>query len=116
MYLLIFLPTGMKTLINVEATEKFTTKTKPESVENQTTIWYKQVHQRSDYVVWFAGPLFTKRTDYLPLDPEKSRSREFRIQTFRIALKFGSSAIDMPIKFRRDTVIIKPNLMALGPE
>ena len=44
------------------------------------------------------GHLFTKRTDVLPQDLAKSRSREIRIWTFPIALKFdrhlGSTAAE----------------------
>ena len=58
------------------------------------------------------GPLFTKRTDVLP--QVKSRSRDIRVQTFRIALKFdrhlGSTAVETPVKFQSDTVVLIPNL------
>ena len=63
-----------------------------------------------------SGPLFTKRTDVLSQDPVTSRSREIRVYTFPVALKFGthlgSYAADMPIKFQRDTVIITSNITA----
>ena len=38
------------------------------------------------------GSLFTKRTDILPQDFVKSRSREIRVKTFPIALKFDRGA------------------------
>ena len=54
--------------------------------------------------------------DVLPQDLVKSRSREIRIQTFPIALKFdrhlGSSAGKMPVKFQSDTIIKTSNLAA----
>ena len=60
-----------------------------------------------------AGPLFTKRTDVLPQDLMKSRSREIRVDTFPIALKFdrqlGSSAAEMPVKFQSDKIIMTSN-------
>ena len=50
------------------------------------------------------GPLLTKRTDVLPLDLAKSRSREIRAWSFPTALKFdghlGSTATEMPVKFQ----------------
>ena len=62
------------------------------------------------------GPLFTKRTDVMPQDLVKSRSRGIRIYTFPIALKFdchiGNGAAEMPVKFENDTIIIAPNLAA----
>ena len=52
----------------------------------------------------------------LPQDLVKSLSREIRVWTFPIALKFnshiGSSAAEMPAKFQSDTIIITPNLAA----
>ena len=54
-------------------------------------------------------PLFTKRTDLLPQDLMKSRSRENRGYTFPIPLKFdrhfGSSAAEMPVKLPSDMII-----------
>ena len=69
-------------------------------------------------VVVFSWPLllFTKRTDVLPQYLVKSRSREIRVYTFPIALKFnrhfGSSVAEMPVKFQSDTNIITSNLLA----
>ena len=63
-----------------------------------------------------SGPLFTKRTDVLPEDLAKSRTREIRVETFPITLKFdrhlGSGAAEMAVKFQSDTIIITPNLAA----
>ena len=54
--------------------------------------------------------------DVLRQDLAKSRSREIRVQTGYIALKFdrhlGSTAAEMPVKFQSDTIIITPNLAA----
>ena len=66
-------------------------------------------------VVWgHPGPLFTKQTDVLPQDPVKSRSREIRVFTVSIALKFkrhlGSSAVEMPVKFQSYVINITPNI------
>ena len=62
------------------------------------------------------GLLFTKWTDVLRQDLVKSRSREIRVSTSLIALKFvrhlGSSAAEMPVKFQSDTRIITSNLAA----
>ena len=70
----------------------------------------------SQFYSYHSGALFTKLTDALPQDLVKSRSREIRVYTFPIALKFerhlGSSAAEMPIKFQSDTIIITPTLMA----
>ena len=59
------------------------------------------------------GPLFTKRTDVLPQDLVKSRSR---VDTFWIALKFDRhidrSAVEMPVKCQSDKISITPNLVA----
>ena len=49
-----------------------------------------------------SGPLFTKRTDVLPQDLVKSRSREIECHIDRIAMKFdrhlGSVAALVPVK------------------
>ena len=49
------------------------------------------------------GPLFTKRTDVLPLDLMKSRSSKIGCYNERIALKFDrhiwSAAGEVPVKF-----------------
>ena len=55
-------------------------------------------------ILFTSGPLFTKRTDVLPQDLVKSRSRAIRVETFPIAaLKFdrhiGSSAAELPVTF-----------------
>ena len=63
------------------------------------------------------APFFTKRTDVLPQDLVKSRSREIECCNDRIALKFerhlGSAAAEVPIKFQSDRKCLKPNLVAL---
>ena len=51
--------------------------------------------------------LFNKQTDVLPQDLVKSRSREVGYCNDRIALKFDSSAAEMPVKFQSDW--ISPN-------
>ena len=62
------------------------------------------------------GPLFTKRTDVLPPNIVKSRSREIDCYHDRIVLKFdrhlGSAAADMPVKFQSDWNSLNPNLAA----
>ena len=59
------------------------------------------------------GPLFTKRTDFLPQDLVKSRSREILVYSFPVALKFdkqlGSSAAEMPVKFQGVEVVKSTN-------
>ena len=61
------------------------------------------------------GLLFTYRT-YLLQNLVKCRSREIRVLTSPIALKFdrhiGSSATEMPVKFQNDTISITSNLAA----
>ena len=62
-----------------------------------------------------AGPLFTKRTDLLPQDLVKSRSREMWVYTFTIALKVErhiGNAVEMSVKFQSDTIIVTSNLVA----
>ena len=63
------------------------------------------------------GPLFTKQTDVLSQYLVKSRSREIRVYTIPIALKFdrhlGSIAAEMSGKFQSDTIILTSNLGAL---
>ena len=62
-------------------------------------------------------PLFTKRSDVLPQDLSKSRSRDIRVWAFPIDLKFDRhlaiSAVMMPVKFQSDTIIITSNLVAV---
>ena len=62
------------------------------------------------------GPLFTKRMDVLPHYLVKSLSRDIRVYNFPIPLKFDrklhSSAIETPIKFCGDTIIITSNFAA----
>ena len=62
------------------------------------------------------GPLFIEQTDVLSQDLVKSRSREIRILTFLIAIKYdrhlGSRAAEMPVKFQIDTIIMTSNLAA----
>ena len=64
-----------------------------------------------------SGPLFTKRTDVLPSDLVKSRSREIGCYDDRVALKFGrhldSSAADVPVKFQNVWKSLNPNLAPL---
>ena len=71
---------------------------------------------RTSDIATAPGHLFTKRTDALPQDLVKSRSREIRVEIFSIALKFDrhldSSTAEMPVKFQSDTSIIEPNLAA----
>ena len=60
-----------------------------------------------------SGPLFTKRTDVLPKDPVNCRSREIRVYTFLIALKFdrhlSSRASELPVKCRSNRIMITSN-------
>ena len=67
-------------------------------------------------VSMYSGHLFTKRTDVLLQDRVKSRRREIRVKTFRIARKFdrhlGSNAAEMPVKSQSNTIIITSNLAA----
>ena len=62
------------------------------------------------------GPLFTKRTDVLPQDLAKSRSRDIWAYPFQIALKFerylGNSTAEMPVKFMSDIIIMTFNFAA----
>ena len=50
-----------------------------------------------------SGPLFTERTDVLPQDLVKSRSRDIGCYDDRIALRYdshiGSAAAEMPVKY-----------------
>ena len=61
-----------------------------------------------------AEPIFTRRTDPLPQDLVKSRSREIGCFNDRSALKFdkylGSAAAD--VKFQNDFHSLNPNLGA----
>ena len=60
--------------------------------------------------------LYSLRTDFLPQNLLKSRSRKIWVYTFPIALKFdrrlGSSAAEMPDNLQSDTIIITSNLVA----
>ena len=62
------------------------------------------------------GPLFTKRTDVLPQDLVKSRSREIGWYNDRIVLKFDrhldSTACYVFIKCQSDWISLNPNLVA----
>ena len=59
-----------------------------------------------EYGTFTPGPLFTKRTDVLPWDLVKSRSRQIGCYIDSIALKFerhlGSSAAEVLVKFWSD--------------
>ena len=59
------------------------------------------------------GHLFTQRTDVLPRDLVTYRSRDIRVKTFQIALKFdrhlGSGATEIRVKFQSNTVFIRSN-------
>ena len=59
-----------------------------------------------------AGPLFTKRTDVLPQELAKSRSREIRASTLLITMKFNwhlcSTAAKIPVKSHSETIITSP--------
>ena len=61
-----------------------------------------------------AESLFTKRTDVLPQDLVKSRSREIGCYNDCIALKFDrnidSIAAQVSVKFQRDKKSLNPNL------
>ena len=63
-----------------------------------------------------AEPIFTRRTDPLPQDLVKSRSREIGCFNDRSALKFdmylGSAAADVIVKFQSDFNSLNPNLGA----
>ena len=85
----------------------------PSGIGSQNTSPWKV--RTSIYNIYHtvARPLFTMRTDVLPQDLGKSRSREIWVSIFPIALKFdshlGSSAVEMPVKFQSDTIIIPCN-------
>ena len=69
----------------------------------------KGVHNTSlNYI--YSGPLFTKRTDVLPQDLVKSRSRGIQVYTLQIASKvyrhLGISSAEMPVKFQSDTIFM----------
>ena len=71
------------------------------------------------WLLWLHKQSFlrlSKRTDVLPQDLMKSRSRKILVQAHPIALKFdrhiGNSADEMPVKCQSDGIIIKPNLAA----
>ena len=56
---------------------------------------------------------FSKGMDVLPQDLVKSQSREMRVETLSIALKFDrhidSSATEMSVKFQNGTIMITPD-------
>ena len=59
---------------------------------------------RREGEVWgilFSGPWFTKRTDVLPQDLVKSRSREIPVQTYLIALEFDKHLVSDAAETRR---------------
>ena len=62
------------------------------------------------------GPLFTKQYDVLPPNLVKSWSRETGCYGDRMAPKFdrhlGSTAADVPLKFKNDWKSLSPNLAA----
>ena len=80
------------------------------------TDWSRDTYMNTTEHVYTTESLFTKGTDVFPQDIVKSRSREIRVYTFPIALKFerhpGSIAAEMPVKFESDMVNIDPNLAA----
>ena len=57
----------------------------------------------------YPGPLFIKRTDVLPQDLVKSRSREIGFYHDRIALKFDMH-LGNTVKFQSDWKRLNPNL------
>ena len=62
------------------------------------------------------GPLFTERTDVLPQDLVKSRSREIGCYNDLIALKFDnhldSATAEVPVEFQSDWESLNLNLAA----
>ena len=74
----------------------FLSATKAPIVIIAYTIWYICIRFAPSCVVLLgvmgrfqsSGPLFTKQTDVLLVDLAKSRSREIRVYTLSIALKF----------------------------
>ena len=65
------------------------------------------------------GPLFTKRTDVLPPNLVKCRSREIGCYNNRTALKFnrhlGNAPVEVPVQFQSDRKSLYPNLAASKP-
>ena len=65
-------------------------------------------------VVYQSGPLFTKRTDVLPTNLVKPRSREIECYNHRIALKIdrhlGSAAAEVPVLLESDWKSLNPIL------
>ena len=59
---------------------------------------------------------FTKRTDVLPQDLVKTRSREVRVQNFLMKLKFcsnlGNRSANKPVKLQSDTFTMISNFEA----
>ena len=58
-----------------------------------------------------AGPLFTKRTEVLPIY-FVSKPRDSGLDRSEIYRHLGSSAVEMPVKFQSDTVIVTSYLVA----
>ena len=61
------------------------------------------------------GPIFTKRTDVLPLDIAKPRIRLNFSNFVKFDRHLGSSAVETLVKFQGDTIIVTPNLAASRP-
>ena len=74
------------------------------------------VKGKSDVHICDTGPLITKRLDVLSPNPVKSRSHEFGCYQDRIVLKsgrhLGSTASDVPVKYKSDGKSLNPNLAA----
>ena len=68
------------------------------------------------FIKILSGPLFTKRTDVLPQDLVKSRTREIGYYNDRIAFKFDRhierAVVEEPVKFQSDWKSLNPNLAA----
>ena len=79
-----------------------------------------KLHLKLTFIVlphYCLGCVFTKRTDVLPQDLVKTRSREIGCYNDHIALKFdrhlGSAAAEVPVEFQSDWNRQKnPNLVA----
>ena len=60
-----------------------------------------------------SGPLLTKRTDVLPQDLVKARSREIKVWTLPVAMEFDrhpcSRAAEMPVTYLGDTINLTSN-------
>ena len=92
--------------------ETYNTSDLPDPLE--LVVWPRQQTRHNH--MCNPSPLFTKWTDVLPQDLVKPRSLEIEVDTFPIALIFdrhlGSSAVEIPVKFQNDTIIIASNLAA----